>query len=304
MASKFSFLSLCAIMATAPLASCQSMDWSRFTEWSISGDGETGLWGIPVEEYINKDDANATGTINLDGYNLTIAVTADVPMVNSTNTTMTTVISLGMDQALVNGTTCVAIWHGLSANISAAANGLDSQDGHDCGSILTDECVRDFEFAVSEALTEDCSGSMPDIPDSCRDQFDNLNGSEFPIQSEDEQVIYQYGTGLAAPGNETRWLAAATNVWPIFVSPIIDEDSGSAWSAVTTLSCLRPDTFKEGTVRPSAEPNGTESGGGGSTGTGTTTGATASPTNAASQAGLTTAAAVVGLLFNMAMLFR
>lgn len=155
------------------------MDWSRFTEWSISGDGETGLWGIPVEEYINKDDANATGTINLDGYNLTIAVTADVPMVNSTNTTMTTVISLGMDQALVNGTTCVAIWHGLSANISAAANGLDSQDGHDCGSILTDECVRDFEFAVSEALTEDCSGSMPDIPDSCRDQFDNLNGSEF-----------------------------------------------------------------------------------------------------------------------------
>lgn len=71
----------------------------------------------------------------------------------------------------------------------------------------------------------------------------------------------------------------------------------------TYLSCLRPDTFREGTVRPSAEPNGTQSGDEGSTGTETTDGTAPSPTNAAaSQTSLTVAAAIVGLAFNAAML--
>lgn len=121
------------------------------------------------------------------------------------------------------------------------------------------------------------------------------------IQSADEQILYQYGSKPAAPGNETLWLAAATNIWPVFVTNIVD--NGSTWAAETYLSCLRPDTFKEGTVRPSAEPNGTQSGDDDSTGTGTTDGPTPSPTNAASQAGLTVAVAVVGLIFNAAMLF-
>lgn len=183
MAAKFSLFSLCAILVMAPIGSCQlsifSEDWSRFTEWSISGDGETGLWGIPVEEYIDPKDANATGTIHRQGYNLTIAVKADVPMVNSTNTTTTTVISLEMDPDYTNLTTCVAIWHGLSASISAAAAGHDSRYGYDCSSLLTDECISDLTSARSQSLEKDCSGSMPAMPDSCKDQFDSLNASEF-----------------------------------------------------------------------------------------------------------------------------
>lgn len=121
------------------------------------------------------------------------------------------------------------------------------------------------------------------------------------IQSEPEQILYQHGTEAAAPGNKTLWTAAATRVWPIFLAAIVE--NGSSWRSETYLSCLRPDTFKEGTVRPSAEPKGTESGDDDSTGTGTTDGPTPSPTNSASQAGLTYAMAMVGLVFNAAMLF-
>jgi hypothetical protein len=96
-------------------------------------------------------------------------------------------------------------------------------------------------------------------------------------------------------------LAAATNIWPVFVTNIVE--NGSTWSAETYLNCLRPDTFKEGTVKPSAEPNGAQSGGDGATGTGTAGSATPSPTNAASQVGLTAAVIVAGLVFNAAMLF-
>lgn len=117
------------------------------------------------------------------------------------------------------------------------------------------------------------------------------------IQSESEQILYQHGTEPAAPGNETLWTAAATKIWPVFLTAIVE--NGSSWRPETYLSCLRPDTFSEGTVKPSAEPNGTESG----EGTGTTDDPAPSPTNAASQVGLTFAVAVVGLAFNTAMCF-
>lgn len=121
------------------------------------------------------------------------------------------------------------------------------------------------------------------------------------IQSESEQILYQHGTEPAAPGNETLWTAAATKIWPVFLTAIVE--NGSSWKPETYLSCLRPDTFSEGTVRPSAEPNGTGSGGDDSTGTGTTDDPAPSPTNAASQASLTVAVAIVGLAFNAAMCF-
>lgn len=54
-------------------------------------------------------------------------------------------------------------------------------------------------------------------------------------------------------------------------------------------------------MRPSEVSNGTQSDDGNSTGT--TDGPTPSPTNAASQVGLTAAIAVVGLIFNIGMLF-
>lgn len=121
------------------------------------------------------------------------------------------------------------------------------------------------------------------------------------IQPESDQILYQHGTEPAAPGNETLWTAAATKVWPVLLTAIVE--NGSSWRPETSLNCLRPDTFKKGTVRPSAEPNGTESGDGDSTGTGTTGSPTPSPTNAASHPGLTYAVAMVGLAFNAAMLF-
>ncbi|KAG8166675.1 hypothetical protein KVR01_002364 [Diaporthe batatas] len=298
MAAKLSLLSLCAILATAPIGSCQ------VSEEIMSETDSVGYFEILSEPIDAKDDANATGIINLDGYNLTIAVVADLPIPNSTNTTMATVISLEMEPALTNLTTCISVFQSLSANTTAAAIGLESQDGYGCGSILTDECVSDFELAVSQTIVEDCSNSMPSIPDSCRDQFGDVTvNSALSIESADEQIIWQDGSIPAPPGNETLWLAAATNIWPVFVTPVMVGNNGSTFTAVTSLSCLRPDTFKEGTVRPSAAPNGTESGGAGPTGTGTTAGATPSPTNAASQAGLTAAAVVLGLIFNAAMLF-
>lgn len=78
-------------------------------------------------------------------------------------------------------------------------------------------------------------------------------------------------------------------------------ENGSSWRPETYLNCIRPDTFKAGTVKPSEVSNGTQSDDGNSTGT--TDGPTPSPTNAASQVSLTAAVAVVGLIFNTFMLF-
>ncbi|POS69420.1 hypothetical protein DHEL01_v212187 [Diaporthe helianthi] len=111
---------------------------------------------------------------------------------------------------------------------------------------------------------------------------------------------FQYRAVPAAPGSETLWLAAATNIWTVLIATMAEPGSTSEWE--TSSSCLRPDTFKEGTLRPSKEPKGTEPVDGTPTTTGTTGGPTASPTNAASQADLTVAAAAVGLVFNAAIL--
>lgn len=173
MAAKFSLLSLCAVLATAPLGSCQ------LSEESIAGDGGAGLFGVPVEEYAGQEIANATGIVELDGYNLTIGVTADVPIPDSSDTTMATVISLEMGQALRNRTTCVAIYHGLSANISAAALNLTTEEERSCTAMLTDECFSDFMRASSDVLSGDCSGYLPEIPNSCKDQFGDMSGSGF-----------------------------------------------------------------------------------------------------------------------------
>lgn len=173
MAAKFSLLSLSAILASAPLCSCQ------FGEF-ISGSGDLGLFDIPTAEYADKDDANATGTITFDGYSLNIAVKADVPISNtSDSSTMTSVISLEMDQPVRNQTTCVAVYHGLSANISAAAIDLESQDGSGCDRMLTNQCVSDFLSASNDGIERDCNGYLPEIPQSCRDQFGDMSGSGF-----------------------------------------------------------------------------------------------------------------------------
>lgn len=300
MATKLSILSLSAILASVPLGSCQ------FGEQTIAGDGPLGLFDIPTSEYADKDNANATGLITFDRYSLSIAVKADVPIPDADsgdpdNSTMTSVISLEIDSPVRNQTTCVAIFHGLSANISAASIDLDSQDGYGCGRMLSDDCVSALLSAANSGIQRDCSGYLPDIPQSCMDQFGDMSGTGFSIQSESEQILYQHGAEPAAPGNDTLWTAAATNIWPVFLTAIVE--NGSSWRPETYLSCLRPDTFKEGTVRPSAEPNGTESGDGDSTGTGTTDDPAPSPTNSASQAGLTVAVAIVGLAFNAAMWF-
>lgn len=180
MATKLSLLSLSAILASAPLGLCQS------GEESIAGEGSIGLFDIPTSEYTNSDNANATGLIHFDRYNLSIAVTADVPIPDSesgdpNNSTMATVISLGMGTPVQNQTTCVAIYHGLSANISAASAELDSQDGYSCDSMLTDECNSDLRSAANSNIQTivDCNGYLPQIPQSCMDQFGDLNGAGF-----------------------------------------------------------------------------------------------------------------------------
>lgn len=176
MAHKLSFFSLAAIMATAPLGSCQ------FGEQTIAGDGPLGLFDIPTSDYANKDDANATGVITFDRYSLSIAVKADVPIPDADspdNSTMTSVISLEMDSPASNQTTCVAIYHGLSANISAASIDLDSQDGYGCGQMLSDNCVSDLLSAANDGIERDCSGFLPSIPQSCMEQFGDMSGTGF-----------------------------------------------------------------------------------------------------------------------------
>jgi hypothetical protein len=172
MAASISLLSLAAILATAPLGSCQTQ--------SIAGSGDLGLFDIPVSEYAGKDVANATGTITFDGYSLSIAVKADVPISNtSDSSTMTSVISLGMDQPVRNQTACFAVFQGLSANISAASIDLKSQDGSGCNRMLTDQCVSDMLTAANNGIKRDCAGYLPDIPQSCMDQFGDMSGTGF-----------------------------------------------------------------------------------------------------------------------------
>lgn len=174
MSSKLSLLSLSAILAMAPLGSCQQ---------SIAGDGPgPGLFDIPTSDYANKDDANATGVITFDGYSLSIAVKADVPIPDADspdNSTMTSVISLGIDSPDTNQTTCVAIYNGLSANISAASIDLDSQDGSGCGKMLSDDCVSDLLSAANNGIQRDCSGFLPSVPQSCTEQFGDMSGIGF-----------------------------------------------------------------------------------------------------------------------------
>jgi hypothetical protein len=172
MAAKLSLLSLSAILASAPLGSCYSQ--------SIAGSSERGLFDIPTAEYAGKDKANATGTITFDGYSLSIAVKADVLLPNtSDSSTMTSVISLEKDQSVRNQTACFGVFHGLSANISAASIDLDSQDGFGCGRMLTSQCVSDLFSASNDVFQRDCSGYLPDIPWSCEDQFSDRSGASF-----------------------------------------------------------------------------------------------------------------------------
>lgn len=177
MATKVSLLTLSAILAWAPLGSCQD------GEQTIVGDSPFGLYGIPTEDYTG-DNANATGTITFDGYSLSIAVTADVPIAepqsgNPKNSTMATVISLAMDSPVQNQTSCVSVFGGLSVNISESTLDLDSQDGLGCGQMLSDACISDLLTATNRDVQRDCSGYLPlwDEPQSCKGQFDDLNGS-------------------------------------------------------------------------------------------------------------------------------
>lgn len=178
MATKLSLLSLSAILASAPLGSCS------LGEQSIAGDGGLGLFDIPTSEYADRNNANATGIIGFDRYSLSIAVKADVPIPNldagdPRNSTMTSVISLEMDSPASNQTTCVAIYHGLSANISAASMDLDSEDGYGCGRMLSDDCVSALLSAANDGIQKDCSGYLPQVPQVCMDQFGDLSGTGF-----------------------------------------------------------------------------------------------------------------------------
>lgn len=178
MASMRSLLSLLTILATTPLGLCQ------FGEQTIAGEGTSGLFDIPISKYADSDNANATGVITFDRYSLSISVKADVPIAdpqsgNPNNSTMTTVISLGMDPPVRNQTTCFGIFFGLSANISAASMDLDSQDGYGCGRMLTDECVSDLLSDVNGRVERDCRFYLPDIPRSCGDQIWDPTGSSF-----------------------------------------------------------------------------------------------------------------------------
>lgn len=176
MASKLFLLSLSAILAVAPLGSCS------LGEQSIAGESSIGLFDIPTSDYANRDDANATGVITFDLYSLSIAVKADVPIPDADsgdNSTMTSVISLQIDSPASNQTACVAIYHGLSANISEASIDLDSQDGDGCGRMLTDECVSDLLSAANDGVQRDCSGYLPQIPTSCTEQFGDMSGTGF-----------------------------------------------------------------------------------------------------------------------------
>ncbi|KAK2613388.1 hypothetical protein N8I77_000306 [Diaporthe amygdali] len=289
-------LSLLALALT-PLGSCQTGDESIF------GAGDEGLFGIPTSEYSDPDKANATGIITFDRsnveYSLSIAVSADVPIPESDNFASTSVLSLGVESAERNLTTCVAIYSGLSANVTAASADLDAQDGFGCSKMLSEECISDFYSAASQGLNSDCSNFLPSVPASCESQFSDLSGVGSSFGNGSEKILYQYGTVHATKGDEAAWLAAATHIWPVITTTINVYNDSSAQSE-TYLNCIRPDTFSEGTLRPNATQNGTESGDSGSTGTPTTGGATPSPTNAASRSGLTVAA-LVGLGFNAAM---
>lgn len=172
MATQLSLLSLAAILTSVPLGSCQY-------EQTIAGEGPLGLFDIPTSDYANRSDTNATGTITFDRYSLSIAVKADVPIPDADsgdNSTMTSVISLDIDSPVSNQTTCFAIYHGLSANISAASIDLDSQDGYGCGRMLTDKCVSDLLSAANQGIERDCSGFLPSIPQSCTGQFGDMSG--------------------------------------------------------------------------------------------------------------------------------
>ncbi|KAI3392634.1 hypothetical protein diail_5422 [Diaporthe ilicicola] len=288
---RISLLPLLAILASTPLGFCQKRQ-------DIFGSGAEGLFGIPTSEYSDPKKANGTGSITFDRYTLSVAVSADVPIPDKDDVAMTSVLSLEVDPSGGNLTTCVAIYSGLSANVTAAAADLkDSQDGYGCGQMLSDECISDLYSAASQGLSGDCGNFLPQIPQSCTSQFADLSGTGGGIGNESEQIIYQYGTVPASKGNDTAWLAAATNIWPVLTTAI--GGNGSTLTSETFLNCIRPDTFSEGTVRP---PSSSDSGDGDSDGTPTTGGTTPSPTNVASRPGLLIAA-IVGLGFNAAMFF-
>lgn len=186
MVTKFLLLSLSAILASAPFGSCS------LGEQSIAGDGGLGLFDIPTSEYADRNNTNATGIIGFDRYSLSIAVKADVPIPNSDsaeNSTMTSVISLEMDSPASNQTTCVAVYHGLSANISAASMDLDSEDGYGCGRMLSDDCVSALLSAANDGIQKDCSGYLPQIPQVCMEQFGDLSGTGFCESQSDKYLL-------------------------------------------------------------------------------------------------------------------
>lgn len=199
--SRAILIPLLSLLASAPLATHAEPVVSV-----LGYSDDEGPFGIPSFLDLTSHP-NATGAITFNGpslsggpeveYTLSINVTADVPLTNATadinaddkgNFTIASVLSLtGGDVNNSDKSICIGMFTGLSANTTAAAQDLTSQDGAGCGQMLSEECMSAISNGVLLGTQPNCAGLSVTMPGTCVGQFaDDFSGFGFgfgPISS-------------------------------------------------------------------------------------------------------------------------